>query len=203
LSSGWIIFASSLSSAALAAVITLSVYGLQGRRDAKAARRHSRRQAYSRLLASTGIVVHTADTLHLMMETRSGLGEGVDVLLRVRRPLDAMDLHELLRPVITTLYEAMAEVSTVGTPEAVQLGNRVVSLCADVMQAATERGQARSPAAALLRGEKWTVEQLESSRATVQSLSAARAEFAALARRELGIEIIGAPIPQDQEGSSS
>ncbi len=84
--SGFMVLVASLGSAALTGYIVFRLFRLQGRREDAAAHWQSRRQAYVRLLAATGTVVHTADTLHLIMATRSGWGEGVDVLLHVQRP---------------------------------------------------------------------------------------------------------------------
>ena len=197
--SGFVALVASLGSAALTGYIVFRLFRLQGRREDAAAHWQSRRQAYVRLLAATGTVVHTADTLHLIMATRSGWGEGVDVLLHVQRPLNAVDYHDLLRPDTTALYEAMAEVAAVGSLRAVTLGGTAVERCTEVMRAATERGGGRSALVARVLGEKWTVAQAEAWRAKTEALQVARADFASLAREELGVEIARPASSRDQE----
>ena len=172
---------------------------LQGRREAKTARWQSRRSAYSRLLAATAMVVHDADTLHLMMQSRSGIGEGVDVVLHYRRTIEVVDLHELVHPTMTALHGAWADVWTVGTPQAVHLANVAVDACTEAMRAATESGQGRSDLSTRLRGVKWTDQQLASWRAAQHALALARAKFANLAREELEVEVTDLLLRQDSE----
>ena len=199
MSSDWMVLGAALGASALTGFFGFGYSWLQGRRETKTTRWQSRRSAYSRLLAATGLVVHAADAFHFTMENRSGVGEGVDVTLHYRQPLDTLDLHELLSPVTTALYESMADVWTVGTPEAVRLGNVAVGRCADVMRAATETGQGRSRLGTRLLGVKWTEEQLESWRVAERSLALARAEFAKVARQELGVEVTDLLLQPDRE----
>jgi hypothetical protein len=174
------ILIAALGASALTGLVGFGLSWLQTRREAKTVRWQSRRSAYSRLLAATAMVVHDADTLHLMMQSRSGIGEGVDVVLHYRKPIEAVDLHELVHPTMTALHEALADVWTVGTPQAVRFANVAADGSAEVMRAATESGQARSELGTRLRGVKWTDEQLASWRAAQHALASARAKFANL-----------------------
>ncbi len=93
----------------------------------------------------------------------------------------------------------MAEVAAVGSLRAVTLGGTAVERCTEVMRAATERGGGRSALVARVLGEKWTVAQAEAWRAKTEALQVARADFASLAREELGVEIARPASSRDQE----
>jgi hypothetical protein len=67
------------------------------------------------------------------------------------------------------------------------------------MRAATETGQGRSRLGTRLLGVKWTEEQLESWRVAERSLALARAEFAKVARQELGVEVTDLLLQPDRE----
>lgn len=133
------------------------------------------------------------------MESQSGVGAGIDTLLHVQRRMSALDVHTLLRPETIALYEAMAEVATIGSPEARRLGEAVVEGCGQVMLAATRRGEARSPLSTRVQGEKWTDDQIVWRETAEHELTRARAEFTALARKELGVSVGDPVLPQVHE----
>jgi hypothetical protein len=113
------------------------------------------------LLARSAIVAHTANGLHLTMQVRSGLGEGINVTLGKQKLLDPLELTDRLRADLQPLYEAWSEVWVVGSKEAIPEANDLVAQCGTVMGAATQQGEARPKVLRMIAGEKWTQEQLD------------------------------------------
>lgn len=58
------------------------------------------------MLSRSMAVMTAAQALGLTMKTRSGLGEGVDVAMRLRKPADPMELHDWLAKDMAPLTEA-------------------------------------------------------------------------------------------------
>lgn len=185
----WIPLLAAFGASALTGVAAFGVSAWQASRAEKDVLATQRRHAYSRLLAVTGNVVHSAHVLRLTQELRSGVGEGIDVALRVRKPLDPFELGQWMRNDLEPMYSAWSEVWTVGTPEAVTLGNRVVDLVGQIVGESTTKGEARHPVATWLLGAKWTEEQVEEWHDLVGLLASARRDLADLARRETGLEV--------------
>jgi len=87
------------------------------------------------------------------------------------------------------MFEAWSEVWTVGSADAIRVGNALVTAVADVIGAATVRGQGRGSVMRLLAGEKWTSEQLGHWRTRFEGFARQRRAFAEIARKELGSEV--------------
>ena len=194
MSDAWAVVAAGLGGSALTAAGTW-VVGRQGaRHDRRQRRREEVRAAYSGLLASSAVVAHHARALHIAMEVRSGLKEGVDL---TRKSLDPLDLFEQMRLTLAPLNEAWAQVWTVGSESGIRVANRVITQCAAVMGAATTQGEAGNKFSRMVVGQKWTKEQLDAWTAEERALAAARRDLALLARRELGSEIADVFEPPD------
>jgi hypothetical protein len=167
---------------------TLIAVLLQYRATRRDTRDEQKRQAYGRLLAASGAVGMTANTLHTTMTVRSGLGEGLDVALRLRRPADPMDLHTFMRPDFDALYAALADVWIVGSPRSVALANALMQRVGDVIASHTVRGEQRRSAWRWVAGDAWTGAQRAQMAGDLAALAIARRDLADLARTELGHE---------------
>lgn len=180
---GWMIVVAALGSSALTAIFGLTLFWLQGRRETKAAFWQARRSAYARLLARTGTLAHTADALHIVADAESGIAARAAVALHARKPVEPMAIAEYLRHDVDLLYEAWAEVSICGTPEAVRLGNVAVDAGVDLVSAASqgavEAGGQQDEGVRTQRTNRWPDK--------TGALAAARRSFADLARREMGV----------------
>jgi hypothetical protein len=141
------------------------------------------------LLAQAGVIVFIAHGLHIMMETRSGLQEGLNVTLGRQKPIDLLELSDRLRANLQPLYEAWAEVWVIGSKEAIAAANDVVDQCGVVMGVATERGKAMPSVLRDIIGEKWTQEQLDQWEKELRILALARKRLGEVARREIGMKI--------------
>lgn len=157
------------------------------RSAAESTLRAEKRRAYEALLNRSGLLIHTAGALHATMEHRSGLPEGVDVALTIRKPADPLELAELMRQDTEPLYAAWTSIWAIGTDDAIAAANEVVALCGEVMGKATVRGTARVGVARWLIGEKWTPDQLAEWATAIEQLALARARLARTLRSELGV----------------
>ncbi len=167
----------------------IGTFGLQAYRDGGAKqdqRRLERRDAYAQLLATSMTVAYLGGVHHLAMQLRSGLGEGIDIALRIRRPLDPFELGELNLRYLQPLNEAWAHIWAIGSPDAVKAGNSVVDKCAAYFGVVSELGKARTGPWARFRSSKWTPEQVRKQEAALRELAVARKELAEVTRRELG-----------------
>lgn len=159
-----------------------------GRREASQLA-SARRAAYARLLAVTGLMVHSGWMLRVTMEMRSGLAEGVDVALHLRKPIEGSDVDNWLRRDLEPLYAAWSEVWTIGSAQGVAVANDIVDCVGALIGGATNRGESRSGLAARLLGEKWTDEQVRQWLEVADVLGEKRRYLAALARDEVGLEV--------------
>jgi len=147
----------------------------------------ARAKAYGQMMTVSGLLVHTAGTMHSAMETRTGLGAGLNVALRITKPVDTFQLDEFLRRDTVPLYEALSGVWIHGTHEAIRAANEVASRSTDVIGSATVHGAARSRLARYFAGERWTQTQLDDWQRAIERLAVARADLANIARHELGL----------------
>lgn len=172
-------------------ITVAATFGLderRARRQQRAAVQERRRCAYSRLLTYSGLIAHTAGTLHATIEFRSGLREGLDVALGHRTPIEPLELDSRLREDFIPLSEAWADVWTIGSREAVVVSNTVVDMAAAVVGAATAADDAKKWPARLV-AQKCTADEIRQWMDKLHALADARRELAELARRELGIQV--------------
>lgn len=185
----WATVVAALGSSFLTGLVAFGLDERKARRRQRESLLDLRHRSYARLLVAAGLIAHAADALHVAMEVRSGIGEGANVTLRNREPVDPLELYERLRQDLQPVYEAWSEVWTIGTPDAIPLANHLVDKCGSVVGTATTRGTARNLVSRLLAGEKWTEEQLVAWAEERRALSEARKSLAELARRESGLEV--------------
>src|ERR1700686_5309262 len=102
----WAPVIAALGSAALTGGVAFGLEWVRSHRAAKAALAERRAHAYSALIARAGVIAHTAGGLHVTMAIRSGWGESVDIFLGKRKPMDPVELSELLRLDTEPLYSA-------------------------------------------------------------------------------------------------
>jgi hypothetical protein len=185
----WVPVLAAVGASVLTGILGLGTILLQEWLRRVDALRHERRRAYSRLLAVTGVIAHTSHALHLAMEVRSGAGEGLDVALHLRKPIDPLELDARLREDVVPLYEAWSDVWTVGTQEAVTAANQAVELAGEVITRATPEGAGRTRLGARFLGEKWTREQLDAWETAINEMGKARRALASVARREAKLPV--------------
>jgi cytochrome c biogenesis factor len=93
----WVPVIAALGSAALTGIVAFGIEWWRSSRAEKTALAERRARAYSMLLAQAGVIVFIAHGLHIMMETRSRLREGLNVTLGRQKPIDLLELSDRLR----------------------------------------------------------------------------------------------------------
>lgn len=184
----WTALAAGLGGALIGGIFALLGGWTERRSRAVSSRRAAKQAAYASLLSASALVVHTADTLRLTKQVRSGLIEGLNVTLRLRSAPDPMGFYLFVRQDFEPLYRAWADVWAVGSPEAVRLANDLLNRAGEVIQINTQAGKQHRGLWWWLFGEAWTPEQLDEIHAKVVALADIRRELGDLARRELGVE---------------
>lgn len=184
----WIPVMAALGASIITAGASLGLLIWERRRIEAAELRSARKGAYSRLLAVSGLIGVTAQVMHSTMEFRSGIGEGVDVLTRIRRPTELADVDARLREDLVPLFESWSDIWSIGSSSAVHLANRLVDAASAVVQAATTEGKKHGRVAARVVGERWTKEQIDHWRAAEIELAERRRDFAEQVRREMDVE---------------
>lgn len=94
-----------LGAAALIAAPLLALL-VSARRTAKDADRNRQHQAYVDLLVASFGVAQRADALLTATKLRSGLGEAFDVALRLRKPVDPLEVHDWINVDLSSLADA-------------------------------------------------------------------------------------------------
>jgi hypothetical protein len=121
------------------------------------------------------------------MRLRSGLGEGLDVTLRLRKPADAMELHDWMAQDVVPMHAALDEIWTGGS--------RMACVWPTTLSANAWTSSVPAPPASKSRervrkwavGERWTPEMRDAQQAAIRELAHARKRFADYARARLGL----------------
>ena len=71
------------------------------------------------------------------MRLRSGLSEGLDVTLRLRKLADAMEFHDWMAQDVAPMHAALDEIWTRWDQDGVRLANDVAGKCMDLLGIST------------------------------------------------------------------
>ena len=182
--------AAALGASFFTAAGSLGVVWVREWRRAKADDRAALRVAVRELLSRSMGVALRAQAMGEAMRLRSGLSEGLDVTLHLRKPADAMELHDWMAQDIMPMHAALDEVWTRWDQEGVRLANDVVGKCMDLLGTSTATQPARNSRERVRKwaaGERWTPEMRDAQQATIRELAHARKRFADYARARLGL----------------
>jgi len=184
----WLFVAGQIAAAPLVAVAAfIGVVYQQRRIDRREATAAQSRTSVD-LLTQSLLFAQLAHALLLTAQVRTGLSEGRDVLLRRRRPVDPMELHDWLQQGTRPLFDAWSATWVSSSPAMVTRGNAVIDACTGVLDAVSERAPARGPARLreAIVGRGVDKDQAERLRAAIHALAVARRDYAALVRKETG-----------------
>jgi hypothetical protein len=78
------------------------------------------------------------------MRLRSGLSEGLDVTLRLRKPAHAMELHDWMAQDVVPMHAALDEIWTRWDQDGVRLANDVVGKCMNLLGTSTASQPAKA-----------------------------------------------------------
>lgn len=125
-------------------------------------------EAYHQLISHSLSFTIRAQALRNTMRSRSGLNERIDLALRLRRPIDPMELHDWFAQGHEPMNQAWSRIEVIGSPDAVDAATQLLDACADYVRMATELGTARGRVATYLKGLQWTREQEDALEATAR-----------------------------------
>lgn len=83
--------------------------------------------AVTAMLSRSMAVMTRAQAMGLQMRLRSGLGESIDVATRLRKPADALELHDWMATDMAPLNEAWSVIWARGDQETVRLANALLA----------------------------------------------------------------------------
>jgi hypothetical protein len=158
----------------------------------RAAERHGQSAAYLEVLGRSFTFALRARTLGDAMRFRSGLGEVLSVTLWHSRALDPLELYDWMDKDYRPLTDAWTQVWAVGTQQAIDAADAVMTACRELMTAATDRpGRGRiAQAYRALIGEVWTKEQLAAYDSALTKLAEERVALLKVLRREMGADVV-------------
>jgi hypothetical protein len=178
-----------LGASLLTGAASLGVVALQERLRGKRDDRDTLTSAVTAMLSRSMAFMLRAQAAGLQMRLRSGLGEGADVALRVRKPADVLEFHDWLAADLAPLNEAWSVIWARGDQETVRLANALLDKCSDLFAAAIATEPAHGAAARVRRrvlGEKLTPELETALAEAVKDVAHARERLAQHVRRRLG-----------------
>lgn len=192
MTSAWAVVAAALGAAFLTSLGSLGVVGYSERKRSQASDRDALHRAVLELLTRSIAVALRADAMRNAIRFRSGLMEGVDiVLLRLRKPVDALELYDWQVPDFVPLNAALNEVWTRWDQQGIRLANDLVNKCMDVLGASVAPapdGTVRQRLRQAVIGERWTMQMQEAYEGTRQDMLQARRRFADYARATLKLD---------------
>jgi hypothetical protein len=182
-----------LGASFLTAAGSLGVVWVQALRSGKAQDRAALRAAVRELLSRSIAVALRAQTMGETMKLRSGLSEGLDVTLHLRKPADMMEFHDWMAQDLVPMHAALDEIWTRWDQDGVRLANDIVGKCMDLLGTSTATQPARTGRERIRKwvvGERWTTEMRDAHQAAIEELAHARKRFADYARVQLGLSAV-------------
>lgn len=196
-----------LGGSALTGMATLGITWFREWLRGRAADRDTLGQAITQMLSQSMAVMMTVQAMGQTMRIRSGLGEGLDVATRLRKPADPMELYGWLAKEIAPLNEAWSVIWLRGDQGTIRLANELLNACSEVIGEGTQRQPTANVGVWLRRwavGERQTPEMEAELQAAIRTVARARERLAQHARRKLGLpaaELFSPDLPAAQGAS--
>jgi len=190
----WVPVVAAFGASLITTVGTFGVLQWQRWRDGRANAKAAKLAAYSELHARVFAFVLRIGTLGLAKQLRSGIGEGLAVVLGQRRPVDIFELHKWLEEDFRAISDAYTKVCLIGSQEAIDIAGKLLASCSDLIGMATATDQKQRYFVRLLRGETQTVDQVLDFETMRTQLFKEREEFATIIRLEIGHDPVLFPL---------
>lgn len=172
----------------------------QRRRQGAAAEKKDREAAYIALLVSSMAFVNRAQALNSAKRFRSGFVEWRDVTLGRRKPADPLELYEFFSRDGDKLNEAWARVWAIGSQEAIDAADRVVSACAALLDSAVAIDPKRTWLTTLTIGERWTADQERACDEAPRRVAEQRVAFATVIRQDANRKAVQFALERNRSG---
>ncbi len=186
MSATWAAVIAAFGASALTGLASLGVMWWQQHLRQKSAAQAAIDAAVTEMLSRSMAVSLRADAVGQMIKIRSGLMEGVDIVLtRVRKPLDMFEFYDWMAQDMAPMNAAWSAIWAHGDQELVMRANALLAACTELLSASTAGMPAETLLAKAKRtvaGERWTPEMLEEMHKALTTLAAAREQLAQYAR---------------------
>ena len=192
MTSAWAVVIAALGASLLTSLGSYWVVRVQERRRSRASELDALYRAIGELLTRSMAIGLRAEAMRNAIRFRSGLMEGVDVvLLRLRKPVDALEIYDWQAPDLVPLNAALNEVWTRWDQEGIRLANDLVNKCMHLLDASVALAPANTLRQQLRKaviGERWTPELQQAHQRAVQDMLQARTRLAEYARVTLKLD---------------
>jgi len=196
-SSSWAPVVAALGAAFLTGFFTWGAAAwAQRRADKRESLRH-RREGYQPLLNASNLLISLGFGSRVLLQARTGVAEGIGLLLRIRRPVDSQELQQQYAAALTAILDAQDALSTVGSQAAVETGEQVAMAAANYLSACADMTSNQKRWLAL-QGWKPTKRQEQELEKRLRELSQARAAFVHRIREDLGEQPIVLSIDRNE-----
>jgi len=117
----------------------------KAKREAAVARADELKRACVQIISGAFRVSQKAGALRTNMIHRSGLTEGLDVLLHVRKPADPLEIYDYLLSELSPVLDAQSVLWLSGDETLMRSAGDVILAIADVIEKSTALSKDRSP----------------------------------------------------------
>jgi hypothetical protein len=203
-STEWAVVVASASASILTTIGARWLDGAKAKREAVVARADELKRACMKIISGAFRVSQRAGALRTNMIHRSGLTEGLDVLLHIRKPADPLEICDYLLSELSPVLDAQSVLWLSGDENLMRSAGDVILAKADVIEKSTALPKDRQsdPSAShfehlkvslrgfipLTGGGQEEVLRQES----VKNLALACAKFGEVMRENLGVDDAGA-----------
>jgi hypothetical protein len=194
----WAPVVAGLGAAVLTGWVPLGVVLLQRRHTAQDANVAERARAYEEFLSAIMAFVFGMQAAANAATFRSGIQEGLSILLLRRKPIEPFELLDRLFGDVRPLTQAWSKVQAVGSQDAIDATERVMDACMEYMGIVTASDKTRNAVSRVVFGEGWTSEKQSQVENASRAVFAAREALVAVLRQEIGREPILLPITRKQ-----
>ena len=195
-----------LGAAFLTAAASLGVVMLREWRQGKASRQAALHAAVQELLTRSIAVSLRAEALRETIRIRSGPLEGIDVvILRLRKPLDPLALHDWQAQDMVPLNAALNEIWTLWDQKGIRLAEDLVGKCMNLVEICLALVPAKTHHQRLrktIAGERWTPQmEKEYERARTEMMAARRllADYTRTTLKQPAVDLIAQLEAPDQD----
>jgi hypothetical protein len=193
LDTAWATVAAALGGSLLGSLSTWLVGLAQYRRAEKAQTVRERHQAYLGVLDASTQSVIMAQRAGLTLRLRTGINEGLAVLLRQRKPLQPDEVLAWGTESLTRLLDAMTRLHAYGTQAAAEAAHTLIDRCQDLTAAAVASDPEQNAVHKAIKGVIQTEAQQQAVDTAFRRVFAAQYAFLALIRKEIGSDTIKLP----------
>jgi hypothetical protein len=203
-STEWAVVIASASASILTTLGARWLDGSRAKRQAEVAREDELKNACVQIISGAFRVSQKAGALRTAMIHRSGLTEGLDVLLHIRKPADPLEIHDYLLAELSPVLDAQSVLWLSGNETLMRSAGDVILAIAEVIEKSTALPNDRlpDPSASHFEHLKVSLRGLIPStgggqeevlrQESVKRLALACAKFGEVMRQTLGVDDVGA-----------